>query len=143
MKTTILKRAGVAYLIRHTLFRCGFFSIKLHKVLVSDVGELHDHPWHYISLILWGGYFEIVPYKFGLINKLRPAEIVYNDNHEVIGIKKWYAPGSLLFRKANVPHKLELKENQYCLSLIITSPKLREWGFLKNKKWVSHKQESY
>jgi hypothetical protein len=128
MKKTILKRNKKPYLIRYTLFKCKWFSIKLHKTLISDIGDLHDHPWNYISLILWGGYWEWTYIK--LLNKQFLA-------------KKWYCPGSILFRKANIPHKLEIPTNKYCISLIFTSYKLRDWGFTKNNDWISHKYQEY
>ena len=50
------------YLERYHLFlidRQSFpFNIFLHKFLKSDPDDLHDHPWDFISIILWGGYWE-------------------------------------------------------------------------------------
>ena len=55
------------YLIRYYLFlkdRKKFpFNVTLHKILKSDVDDLHDHPWNYSTLILKGGYYEWLPVK--------------------------------------------------------------------------------
>ncbi len=34
------------------------FNILVHKLLKSDLGDLHDHYWSYITIILKGGYWE-------------------------------------------------------------------------------------
>ena len=34
------------------------FNILIHKLLKSDLGDLHDHYWTYITVILKGGYWE-------------------------------------------------------------------------------------
>ena len=34
------------------------FNILIHKLLKSDLGDLHDHYWSYITIILKGGYWE-------------------------------------------------------------------------------------
>jgi len=28
------------------------------NIIHSDIEDFHDHPWNYISIILWGGYKE-------------------------------------------------------------------------------------
>lgn len=125
MKKTILKREGKPYLIRWTLLTTPWFTIKLHKLLMSDPVDLHDHPWSYMSVILWGGY-----------NEVRVGAGTYSC--------KWFRPGSILLRKASSPHRLELlPKTKFSLSLIITTGKYRDWGFMKDGVMVSHKQSSY
>ena len=34
------------------------FNILIHKLLKSDLGDLHDHYWSYITIMLKGGYWE-------------------------------------------------------------------------------------
>jgi hypothetical protein len=44
---------------------CGW-SIKLHHLLRPDYDRCpHDHPWNFWSLILWGGYEEIIRSPIG------------------------------------------------------------------------------
>lgn len=121
-KKTLL-REGKPYLIRITLFKCSYFSVKIHKALISDPAIPHDHPWNYLSIILWGGYYEETILESGAWKQ------------------KWYKPGSMLYRKGNKFHKLILPEGKYSVSLIFVGKKWREWGFWDfYEGWISHKQ---
>jgi hypothetical protein len=62
----IMDRDGVnPYLSRYYIFlknRGQFlFNIFIHKFIQSDPYDLHDHPWAYISIPLWPGYWEFTP----------------------------------------------------------------------------------
>lgn len=127
MKKTILKRNGEPYLIRYTLFKCKWFTIKIHHVLISDPAELHDHPWNYISFILWGGYYEetkrVSNYPECYKDKINTA---YYRNIQ------WYPPLSILIRNGSQPHRLILPEGKQSISLIFTSKKWRKWGYVNS-----------
>lgn len=71
----------------------------------------HDHPWHFVSIILEGGYTEEIEYAEGL-----------RERHS-------YRPGDVLFRHAEHRHRLEIAEGGDCWSLVFTSPNVRDWGF--------------
>lgn len=122
------------YLIRWTIFKCRWFSIKLHKTLLSDTADLHDHPWSYISLILWGGYGEVIG--------VRRAYSTLHDNNRsrLKEVYTWYKPGCMLFRRADQPHRLIIPENKYAITLIFTSYKWRNWGFATTEGWIPHEQ---
>lgn len=55
------------YLERYYLFlknRKTFpFNIFLHKFLKSDPDDLHDHPWSFISIPIYPGYWEYLENK--------------------------------------------------------------------------------
>ncbi len=105
----------VPHLYRITLFRTPWFSVKLHKILRSDTDPyLHDHPWHWFSLMLWGAYREE-----------RPAGI------------KVHRAGSIRIRLATSPHRLTLL-TPYVWTLFITTGRLRNWGFHTPSGWVHH-----
>lgn len=47
------------FLHRFTILKIGKLHIRLHKLMSEDVTTLyHNHPFHYISLVLNGGYVE-------------------------------------------------------------------------------------
>lgn len=98
------------YLIRYSIFSCFLFSIKLHRILMSDDDCMHDHPWSFISIILRGGYVEHTPKG-----------------------KKLYGAGSILWRPTPSVHKLEIF--QPATTLVITFRKVREWGFYTANGW--------
>jgi hypothetical protein len=114
-KKTVLRikdgRANPIYLIRYSLFTCTWFSIKLHKIMMSDDDCMHDHPWSFISIILKGGYVE----------------------HTEKG-KRLYGVGSILWRPAPSVHKLEVF--QPATTLVITFKRQRQWGFITPNGWV-------
>ena len=131
MKKTILYREGNPYLIRYTLFKCKWFTIKIHKALMSDPADLHDHPWDYISLILWGGYYEATEEVYPMYDPFECKQC-----NVALPTQKWYGPLSLLIRKGNIPHKLILPKDSFSISLIITSSKWRDWGFKKDNMFA-------
>jgi hypothetical protein len=134
-KKIIERDDGAHYMYRWNLFECKWFSIKLHKIMLSDYDCLHDHPWPFISIILKGGYVE-----HRQIKKMR--EIVTDPNtgkkwsniYDDVVTKRIYHPGNILYRPANSIHKLEIYQSAW--TLVFTFKKTREWGFWTPKGWV-------
>lgn len=87
------------------------FNIYLHRFVRSDDDRsLHDHPWLNCSVLLEGEYTEHTIAAGGVA-------------HHAI-----YRTGTLKFRRAIAAHRVELHAGP-CLSLFITGPVIREWGF--------------
>jgi len=111
------------YLLRFYLVKrewvLGVFTAVLHRFMRSDSPEdgLHDHPFDFVSIILSGGYTE----------------------HSESG-KKWYGPGSVLFRRAGRLHRIELVGNEPVWTLVIFGPRRRSWGFKVDGVWYPWKQ---
>lgn len=135
----VLMREGKSYLVRITLFKCPYFSVKIHKALMSDPAIPHDHPWNYLSIILWGGYYEET------INTKSVTSLTSGKTYEGPFCKQiWYGPGSFLYRKGDKLHRLIIPEGSYSISLIFVGRKWREWGFWDfYEGWISHKKKSY
>src|ERR1700744_3906355 len=92
---------------RWQLFKCRGFQLCLHKWLRSDDDRaLHDHSGDNISLILNGGYIEVLPTGRKFRWPLRPY-----------------------FRRAQDPHRVELLSAEPVWSLWFRWPPRREWGF--------------
>jgi len=86
------------------------FNIYLHEILRSDDDRaLHDHPWFNLSVILRGWYVEHT-IRAGGVNRRRVRRA-----------------GAIKARTPWSAHRLEVKEP--CLTLFITGPRLRHWGF--------------
>lgn len=120
-KRNITREDSSIYMTRWYIFDCKFFGIKLHKIVMSDYDCCHDHPWDFISIILKGGYVEHTEIKSTLIEKE----------------SRIYHPGSILFRKAEHRHKLEI--HQPCWTLVLTLKRRRKWGFWTSKGWIHWK----
>lgn len=89
-------------------------NVYLHEILRSDDDRaLHDHPWNNISLLLSGSYIE----------------------HTPEGVFKRQA-GDVVARAATDSHRLEIPEGGRAVSLFMTGPKVREWGFHCPRGWV-------
>ena len=83
------------------------FNIFVHKILKNDLGDLHDHYWSYITIILKGGYWETTSKG-----------------------KFWRPPGYIGFRSADHLHRVDLKPNTSTMTLFIPGP----FGLRKNKR---------
>ncbi len=110
------------YLERFYLFlkdRGNFpFNIFLHKFLKSDPDDLHDHPWNFRSLILYGGYWE------------------YTEEG-----KFWRGPLTYRYSPATKLHRVELdKDNPTCWTLFIPGQRCREWGFKTDEGWIHNEK---
>jgi len=108
------------YLLRWWVIpRNYYFNIYLHKFLRSDDPRaLHDNPWHNISIIFKGGYWEHLP-----------------------GEKRIWRGLGVRFRKAEALHRIELSPNhKNTWALFLTGPVIRSWGFQCAQGWVHWKQ---
>jgi len=105
---------GDSYLLRWWVIprndRC---NVYLHEFRRSDDDRaLHDHPWQSTSCLLFGRYFEHTP------------EGVFERR-----------AGDVSSRAAEALHRVELAPGETAISLFITGPKVREWGFACPQGW--------
>lgn len=152
------------YLIRWTLLSCKLGAIYLHKFLRSDSDEHHDHPWAFVSLILWRGYLEETPFEvereaesvdwtryhelisISLRRKFTTKEQAEYEAMEAVAVRlddtegqprptRRVRPGALLFRKATHRHRVVLVDGKPAWSLVLRGPYVRDWGFFTSKGW--------
>ena len=88
-----------------------WFTMKLHRFLRSDQAPLHDHPWWFISFVLWGGYEEYLARN--------PCE-----THCPRLVRR--RPLSLAFRRATDRHRVDLGQRRQVWTLVLTGSKKRE-----------------
>ena len=105
---------GDDYLRRwYVLPRNPFCNVYLHEILASDDDRaLHDHPWQNTSVLLDGSYIE----------------------HDRNG-RHLRVAGDVVTRTAETMHRLEIEPGGRAVSLFVTGPKLREWGFDCPQGW--------
>lgn len=138
---TIRRRDNVPYLVRRTLISFGkWFSIKYHKILVSDEPCNHDHPWPFLTIILKGGYFEWTP-----IDQKDSGERMDSNVMGVTGLENchFHKPGSIMYRPAKWIHRLELADDPKkpghlipAHTLVFTGKVIRDWGFWTKSGWI-------
>lgn len=113
---TIRSRGGALHFQRFALLETPWFNIYLHKIYRPDEdGYLHDHPWDFQSLILEGSYTE--------------------QNEEGFFPKK---PFMMASYKAEYVHKIAAVKRT-TLSLVITGPRRRVWGYQTPEGWMDNK----
>lgn len=93
---------------RWTLLWTPWFTIYLHRLkALKQHPECHDHPWGFVAILLWGGYWEFYD-----------------------GVWTWKRPGSVLVRPAQWSHNVVTDRTApVSWSVIITGRKYRKWGF--------------
>lgn len=105
------------YLVRYKLFRCPWFKVFLHHILRSDEDlELHDHPWNFVSLILWSGYKEVLSIGSTIVYRVRTVRA-----------------GDVIRHRARDAHRLILDRPAW--TLVGVTGKKRHWGFWTERGW--------
>ena len=100
--------AGDIYLDRLTIVRTPWFSILLHRIHRPDrQADLHDHPWAFLAIILWGYYIE------DTVKGLRHCRLL-----------NWKPAGGVQGR-----HSIRYVSRKPVWSLVLCGPKCRSWGF--------------
>lgn len=119
---------GQPYLYRwHVVRTSGEGGNVYFHIQVADDPErpLHDHPWDNMSVILAGGYLEMLQqapphgYTAALLRR----------------------KGQVIFRRATEAHRLLIPEGvRYTMSQFTTGPKARQWGFWYPSGWAPFDQ---
>jgi hypothetical protein len=102
------------------------FSIRLHHWLHSDdTRSFHDHPWNFYSFIFRGAYTDVSPDPVLNLSNHLEGKLVFD---------RLSAP-AFTYRRANHKHYVRVDEGG-CWSILVTSPKIRRWGFWLRDKFV-------
>lgn len=112
----VIAPLGEPYLFRwHIIRRRGEGNVYFHIQVASDPERpLHDHPWANMSVILSGGYDEIV-------QRHTPHGQIF---------ERELRRGDVAFREAQEAHRLILPKGiSYTMTQFATGPITRKWGF--------------
>lgn len=103
-------------------------NVYLHEILRSDDDRAgHDHPWANTSFVLEGEY----------------EEVLYSVPSPWVELgREVRRAGACVSREAIHTHRLIVPEGGRAVSLFMTGPKVREWGFwcADGQRWV-HRQD--
>lgn len=95
-------------------------NLRVHHILTSDNDRhMHDHPWPSTSIILAGGYWEILPAD-------QSQDPALDETHR---IRVWRGPGTVTSRKATDRHLVELPDGKTSWSLFLMGEYEQKWGF--------------
>jgi len=120
-RRTIHDFDGQPYLRRWTLVETPWFKLMLHHILRSDADrELHDHPYDFTSLILWGGYLEHLEPPAG----------------SELNVFRWREVGTLVRHQAEDLHRIELPAGCTAWTLVFCGRRRRTWGFKTKFGWM-------
>jgi len=104
------------YLRRYYLLKLPGFAIYLHRIYRSDSDRhCHDHPWHFVTCVVAGGYIEhtlACPEGFQRCRFL-PA-----------------------WRPRNFAHRLTLTQTPTTTIVLRFGWKPRAWGFHTERGWI-------
>lgn len=131
----VIAPAGAPYLYRwHVVPRNEQANIYFHIQVKSDPGlPLHDHPWDNTTIVLAGSYTEL----FEPVPELVAPE--FYDRW--LPISRPLKAGKMVSRPAKMAHRLLLPLSiPYAMTLFITGPKVREWGFWYKDGFHDHRQ---
>lgn len=128
-------RHDIAGYMERWMIQTPWFAFRVHRILRSDADEhLHDHPWHFASFLLTGGYAEVLP-------ETQPHEEGFETSTpwpgapvQIVERKRF----SIVVHRATDLHKLVLTKPVW--TLVVTSDKVRNWGFRTPTGWVSWKE---
>jgi hypothetical protein len=92
-----------------------YCNVYLHEILRSDDDRAgHDHPWANSSFLIEGEYQEVTYYRNA------PWLEMYRIRQRA---------GDSVRRFPDDTHRLIIPEGGRVVSLFVTGPKVREWGF--------------
>lgn len=101
--------------------------IFLHRMDAPDPGvDLHDHPWWFASIVLWGGYTELradtrdAPLFAGMAEKWPTTRR---------GVEVERRVGSVRTMRLDECHTIVRLHRRRCWTLVIGGPRRRKWGF--------------
>ena len=96
-------------------------NCRIHRILTSDDDRaMHDHPWATMSIILDGGYWEIMPY-----DQDQDPALDSQRFHRV-----WRIRGDVIRRKATDRHRLEVSPKVGpATTMFVMGEYENKWGF--------------
>lgn len=115
--------------MRRWILRTPWGTLRIHNILKSDDGrDFHDHPFHFTSVILRGGYTEHAPGCACEVTRALGAEPLAPCAH--------YSAPAVIRRRATDLHRLELEGPAW--TFVVSSRYLRKWGFQTAAGWVPY-----
>lgn len=121
-------KTGELYLRRWRIVQTPWFAIYLHKIATPDKDrDLHDHPWPFVSLVLRGGYDEL------LVTTNTAMDDYLRGGRPPFRVRRWMSLGC---RRATDAHRITRLHRTPTWTLVLTGPRRRSWGFYTEHGFV-------
>jgi hypothetical protein len=116
---------SVTYLTRWRIVQTPWFGIYLHRIRTPDSDRwMHNHPFDFISIVLRGGYAEVVA---------GDAPNAVFGEQEVRVHDKWSV------HRMDRMHFHEIKTvHPNTWTLVLVGPRVQDWGFATDEGFVPH-----
>ena len=122
-------QTGELYLRRWRIVQTPWFAIYLHKIATPDKDrDLHDHPWPFLSLVLRGGYDEL----------LRTRAYWPHTPPTQRGVRRGWL--SIAFRRATDAHRIVSLHRTPTWTLVLTGRRRRSWGFYTERGFIDWRE---
>lgn len=126
-RLTLRRADGRVYLNRWGFAHDRVGRVLLHRMDAPDPGiDLHDHPWWFVSVVLWGGYTEHRALTREAPMMARIAEEYPTCTRGVVEERR---PGSVRVMRLDECHTITELRRRRCWTLVIGGPRVRSWGF--------------
>jgi hypothetical protein len=114
-------KSGQPYLDRLRVFQTPLFGLYLHRIHTPDVDrDPHNHPWWFASLVLSGGYDELVWDHPEDIGRPMPRNV----------IRRARSRGRFSLRSIRRSEAHRITDVRGVLwTLVLTGPRRASWGF--------------
>jgi hypothetical protein len=125
------------YLIKYYVFQNKYFNVFIHIFLRSDRDDMHDHPWNFGTYVIRKGYKEEV------INPEDPRVFIPTILVNVRDVcqNRWATRKAETLHRVKLYHEFTMAEKDIApMTVCITGPTKRDWGFVKDGKWIFWKK---
>lgn len=142
-RLTLRDNNGAPFLHRWGL-HLGPVGIFLHSIPARDPGlDLHDHPWPFATLILWGGYTDEVEETRRAVERARTVA----DHPQLPctpGRARTFRRGSIHRGRTHEAHRITSVE-PHTWTLVVRGRREGDqaWGFYTPDGWVDWRDYDY
>lgn len=136
-----LRRAdGRIYLDRWGLSLDRIAGVYLHRMAAPDPGvDLHDHPWTFVTIPLWGGYTEERALSREAQQYAMLAEAYPTCTR---GVVEERLPRRPRMMRLDECHRITHLSRRTVWTLVLRGPRRRSWGFFEPGGWVRAQNEA-